>query len=177
MLTFFKRFVGALSLDPATYENIEADPRSALQAAVVVLVVMLAGGVAAMGLGLVGRAGFITGAIVVLGGWLVWVSIIATLGTTALAEPQTRSNPRELLRTLGYASAPGVFLVLAAMRAAAPVVLAVVSVWMIVAAVVAVRQALDFKSTSRAAAVCVLAWLLSFGVIGAMATLLTRPVA
>ncbi len=177
MLTFFKRFVGALSLDPATYENIEADPHSAMQAAVVVLVVMLAGGVAAMGLGLVGPAGFITGAIVVLGGWLVWVSIIATLGTTALAEPQTRSNPRELLRTLGYASAPGVFLVLAAMRAAAPVVLAVVSVWMIVAAVVAVRQALDFKSTSRAAAVCVLAWLLSFGVIGAMATLLTRPVA
>jgi hypothetical protein len=176
MLIFFKRFVGALSLDPATYEDIEADARSAMQSVVVVLAVTLAGGVAAMGLGLVGVMGFITGAIVVLGGWLVWVSIIATIGTTALAEPQTRSSPRELLRTIGYASAPGVFLVLAAMRPAAPVVLTVVSVWMIAAAVIAVRQALDFKSTARAAAVCVLSWLLSFGVVGALALLLTRPV-
>lgn len=176
MTQFFLRFVGALTLNPATYEDIEADRRSAIQSAIVVLAVTAAGGFAAMGLGLVGVSGFVTGAILMLGGWLLWVSVIATLGTTALAEPQTRSNPRELLRTLGYAAAPGVFLVFAAMRAAAPIVLAIVAVWMTAAAVVAVRQALDYRSTARAVAVCVIAWLLSFGMLAALAMLFSQPV-
>lgn len=163
MTQFFLRFVGALSLDPAAYEDIESDRRSAMQSVIVVLAVTAAGGFAAMGLGLVGVTGFVTGAIMMLVGWLLWVSLIATIGTTALAEPQTRSNARELLRTLGYAAAPGVFLAFAAIRAAAPVVIAVVSIWLIAAAVVAVRQALDYRSTARAIAVCGLAWLLSFG--------------
>lgn len=176
MTQFFLRFVGALALNPAAYEDIEADRRSAMQSLIVVLTVTAAGGFAAMGLGLVGVTGFVTGAIIVLGGWLLWVSLIATIGTTALAEPQTRSNARELLRTLGYAAAPGVFLAFAAMRAAAPLVIAVVSIWMIAAAVVAVRQALDYRSTGRAIAVCALGWALSAGVLIATGLMFARPV-
>jgi hypothetical protein len=78
----------------------------------------------------------------------VWAATIATLGTTALAEPQTRSSLPELLRVLGFAAAPGVFIALAAMPAVAPIVLVVVAAWMIAAAVVAVRQALDYRSTA-----------------------------
>ncbi len=85
------------------------------------------------------------------------------LGTNALAEPQTKSDLPELLRVLGFATAPGVFLALAGMPAAAPVVLVVVAPWMIAAAVVAVRQALDYRSTARAIAVCVAGAVLSFG--------------
>jgi hypothetical protein len=40
----------------------------------------------------------------------------------------------------------------------------------------AVRQALDYKSTTRAIAVCALAWLLTFGVLAAVAMLLTTKV-
>ena len=40
-----------------------------------------------------------------------------------------------------------------------PLVLGVVSVWMLIAMVIAVRQALDYTSTWRAAAVCIVAWL------------------
>ena len=161
MATFFQRFVGALVLDASIYEDIEADRRANLQSMLVVLAVTAAGGIAGMGMELVRFRGFATGAVVALGGWLVWVSIITTLGTTTFAEPQTRANARELLRTLGYASAPGVFLAFAAMRSAAPLVFLIVSVWMIAAAVIAVRQALDYRSTNRALAVCVVAWLVS----------------
>ena len=84
--------------------------------------------------------------------------MIVTLGTIALAEPQTSSDLPELLRVLGFSAAPGVFIALAAMPAAAPVVLVVVVAWMIAAAVVAVRQALDYRSTPRAVAVCVIGW-------------------
>jgi hypothetical protein len=176
MTQFFLRFVGALALNPAAYEDIEADRGSVMQAVIVVLAVTAAGGFAAMGLGVVGVTGFVTGAIMMLGGWLLWVSLIATIGTTALAEPQTRSNARELLRTLGYAAAPGVFFAFAAMRAAAPLVIAVVSIWMIAAAVVAVRQALDYRSTGRAIAVCVLGWALSAGLLIAIGLIFARPV-
>jgi hypothetical protein len=40
-------------------------------------------------------------------------------------------------------------------------VFAVTAVWMLVAMIVAVRQALDYQSTARAVAVCVVGWLLA----------------
>ncbi|MGE3706525.1 MAG: hypothetical protein AB7I13_14740, partial [Vicinamibacterales bacterium] len=43
-------------------------------------------------------------------------------------------------------------------------VFAATAIWMLVAMVVAVRQALDYRSTSRAIAVCVLGWLLSLAI-------------
>jgi hypothetical protein len=175
MIKFFRRFVGALVLDAGVFEEIEADRRAAMQSVVVVAGVCLAGGVAALGLGF-GAAGFASGTLIALGAWLVWVATIVALGTSALAEPQTRSNVPELLRVLGYASAPGVFVALAAMRAAAPVILVIVSVWMTVAAVVGVRQALDYRSTGRAVAVCVVSWLLTAGVLAAFVSMFTRTV-
>jgi hypothetical protein len=176
MVTFFERLFGALALDASIFENVEADPRAGMEAVVVVLAVCVSGGIGAMGLGLVGVTGFITGAIVVLGAWLVWVAILSTVGTIALAEPETHSDARELLRVLGYAAAPGVFLALAAIRPAAPFVLALVALWMIAAAVVAVRQALDYHSTTRAALVCAISWALSFGMMAALAVVFTTTV-
>ena len=168
--------MGALALDAGAFEDIERDRRADMQSVLVVLSVSAAAGLAAIGLGLAGPAGFVAGAIVMLGAWVLWVAAIAAIGTVTLAEPQTRSDVHELLRVLGYAAAPGLFLALAVMRAAAPIVLAIVAVWMIAAAVLAVRQALDYRSTVRAAAVCVIAWLLSFGVFAAAALFFSQPV-
>ena len=170
------RFFGALVLDPSAYENVEADRHSAMQSVVVVMAVCVAGGVGAIGFGLVGITGFVTGAILSLGAWLVWAVTIIALGTGLLAEPQTKSDLPELLRVLGFAAAPGVFFALAAMPAAAPVVIVVVAAWMIAAAVVAVRQALDYRSTARAVAVCVAGAALSFGVMGAVALIFSQEV-
>jgi len=170
------RFIGALVLDPSAYENVEADRHSAMQSGVVVMAVCVAGGVGAIGFGLVGLIGFVTGAILSLGAWLVWAATITALGTTVLAEPQTRSDLPELLRVLGFAAAPGVFIALAAMPAAAPIVLVAVAIWMIAAAVVAVRQALDYRSTARAVAVCVAGAALSFGAMSAVALIFSQEV-
>lgn len=176
MTTFFRRLIGVLMLEASAYEEIEAHPTAGMQSVLVVLAVTAAGGIAGMGSGVMGVPGFVTGAVVALGGWLVWVSLITTLGTSTFAEPQTRSSARELLRTLGFAAAPGIFLIFAAIRTAAPVVFAIVSIWMIAAAVMAVRQALDFKSLKRAIAVCGISWALSIGFVVLMAAILARPV-
>jgi hypothetical protein len=165
MTLFFRRFIGALVLDPGAFEEIEADRHAAMQSVIVVMMVCLAGGLAATGPGFVSVPAFVTGAIVSLGAWLVWVAVIVTVGTVALRERQTQSDLPELLRVLGFAAAPGVFIALAAMRAVAPIVLAVVAVWMIAAAVMGVRQALDYRNTPRAVAVCVVSWLVTAGLV------------
>ena len=170
------RFFGALVLDASAYENVEADRHSAMQSVVVVMAICVAGGVGAIGFGLVGITGFVTGAILSLGAWLVWAVTIVALGTGLLAEPQTKSDLPELLRVLGFAAAPGVFFALAAMPAVAPIVLVVVAAWMIAAAVVAVRQALDYRSTARAVAVCVAGAALSFAVMSAVALIFSQDV-
>jgi hypothetical protein len=165
MIRFFKRLIGVMALDPVAFEDIEGDRRAAMQSVVVVLVVCLAGGFAARGLGLIGVPGFAMGAIVSLGAFLVWAAMVMTLGTITMPEPQTRSSMPELLRVLGFATAPGVFIAFAAMPAAAPAVLSIVAVWMIAASVMGVQRALDYRSWRRAIAVCVVAWLLSTGVV------------
>jgi hypothetical protein len=175
-MVFFRRLIGALVLDAGAYEDIESDRHAGMQSLLVVALACAAGGVGSMGLGLTGLAGVVTGGIVVLGAWLVWVGVVATIGTVALAEPETHSNRRELLRTLGFASAPALFLAFAAMPAAAPFVIAVVLVWMIAAAVVGVRQALDFHSTMRAAAVCGLGLLVALGVMFAVSLVFSQRV-
>ena len=168
MAIFLRRLIGALVLDPATYEEVESDRRAGMQAMIVVVLACVSGGFAAMGQGLVGPGGLVTGSIVALGAWLVWVSVITTVGTITLPEPQTRSNVRELLRTLSFATAPAVFLAFAAMPSAAPIVLTLVAVWMTAAAVMGVRQALDYRSTMRAVAVCGLGLLVAFGIMFAV---------
>ena len=129
MALFFNRFVGALALDAGAYESVEADRSSAMQSIVIVVAVCVSGGVAALGLGLTGVAGVVNGAVVSLGAWLTWAAAITTIGTVTVPEPQTKADVAELFRVLGFAAAPGIFVGLAAMPAAAPWVLSVVAVW------------------------------------------------
>jgi hypothetical protein len=176
MTLFLHRFFGALVLDADAFEDIEVDRHASTQSALVVAFACIAAGFSSMALGVAGPAGFISGAIMALGVWLVWVMVVGVIGTTELAEPQTHSSFGELLRTLGFAAAPGVFIVFAAIRPAAPFVITMVSLWMIAAAVLGMRQALDYRHTSRAFAVCVLAWLVSIGVVATVMVIFSRTV-
>ena len=176
MAHLYRRFIGALALDAGAFEDIEANRNADMQSIAVVVAVCLAGGVGAMGLGVTGLTGVAISALMVLGAWLVWASVIALLGTTAMAERQTHSDVHELLRVLGYAAAPGVFLVFAAMRSVATLVISIVCIWMVAAAVVAVRQSLDYRTTVRAAGVCVMAFLLSAGAMTVIALLFSARV-
>ena len=78
-----------------------------------------------------------------------------------MPEPQTRVDVGELLRTTGFAAAPGLVRVFGILPYVTIPAIAVAAVWTIAAMVVAVRQALDYTSTSRAIAVCVIGWSLA----------------
>ena len=70
----------------------------------------------------------------------------------------------QLMRTLGFAQAPGLARVFAGAPLVGPLVLLVVSLWMLVAMIIAVRQALDYKSTWRALAVCIVGWIIAIAI-------------
>ena len=96
--------------------------------------------------------------------WAAWALVVFQIGGWLLPEPQTKVDVGELLRTIGFAAAPGMLRVLGVMSAATIPVFAVTSLWMLAAMIVGVRQALDFQSTSRAIAVCVLGWALAIAI-------------
>lgn len=157
MATFAARFVGALKLDDRVYEEVEADRTALPQSAAVVLLSSLAAGI---GMGqYVGAAGIVYGMVGAILGWLVWAVLAWAVGTRLLPEPQTRADLGELLRTLGFASAPGVLQVFAFVPRLGWIFLLVVSIWMVMAMVVAVRSALDYRSLPRAVAVVLIGWI------------------
>ena len=157
MANFSERIIGAARLDAHIYEEVEADKSALGQAMAVVVLQSIAAGIGAIGRG--GATGLIVGVVAALIGWFLWAFVVFLIGTKVLPEPQTRSDMGELLRTIGFASSPGLLLVLAVIPILGPLISFGVSIWMLAAMVVAVRQALDFKSTGRAVGVCVLGWL------------------
>jgi hypothetical protein len=153
MSRFLKRISGAAVLDAATYEEVEADPAATLQAMTVVLLAGVAAGIGAPGETSV--AGTLTRVAIALVSWGVWASIIAQLGGGPLAEPQTKVDWPQLLRTLGFAAAPGIVQVLGVFGPLSGPLRILSWAWMLAAMVVAVRQALDYTQTWRAVLVCV----------------------
>ena len=158
MASFTERMIGAAKLDVHVYEEVEADTSATGQAMGVVLLSSLAGGLGSVGLGAGGFGGVVGSGIAALIGWVVWAFLTYIIGTRLLAEPQTRADIGELMRTLGFAQAPGLVRVVGILPGVGSLVFSVVSIWTLVAMVIAVRQALDYTSTWRAVSVCLVGW-------------------
>ena len=163
MTSFLSRIAGAAMLRPATYEEVEADRTATLQAMGVVLLSSLAAGIGALGPTGSRPAALAGISLLAFGVWAVWAALTLEIGIWILPSPQTHADLGELLRTIGFATAPGIFRILAIIPGIRTAVFGITAVWMLMAMIVAVRQALDYTSTPRAAAVCGLGWLLAFG--------------
>ena len=155
MASLKNRMIRAAKLDVHLYEEVEADQGAMVQAMTVVILSALAAGIGSANVGLLGM---VISMIAALIGWYVWAFLTYFIGTKFLAEPQTRSDHRELLRTIGFSSAPGLIRVLGIIPGLRTLLFLVASIWMLVAMVIAVRQALDYTSTGRAIGVCVIGW-------------------
>ena len=157
MASLANRMVRAAKLDSALYEEVEADSSALGQAMGVVVIASVAAGIGNMANG--GVTGLIGGVIAALIGWFIWAGLTYLIGTKILPEPQTEADIGQLLRTLGFASAPGVLRVFGFIPILGPIIFLISSIWMLVATVVAVRQALDYKSTGRAVGVIIIGWI------------------
>ena len=158
MTIFWDRIIRAAKLDVDLYEEVEADKGAMGQAMGVVVLSSIAAGVGTIAIG--GLGGMLIGTILALVGWYVWAYITYFIGTKFLPEPQTKADYGELLRTIGFSSSPGLIRVLGIIPGLGPVVFLLASIWMLVAMIIAVRQALDYESTLRAVGVCVIGWII-----------------
>ncbi|HET6231266.1 MAG TPA: YIP1 family protein [Longimicrobiaceae bacterium] len=148
--SFGERIVGAAMLDVATYEEVEADVTATPQAAGVVALVAAAGAIGGMH---GGGHGMIGGIVTAFIGWAVWSGVTYLVGTKLF---DGTADWGEMLRTLGFAQAPGLLGVLAFLPLLGRLVAVVVGIWSLVACIVAIRQALDI-STGKAIATAVVA--------------------
>jgi len=163
MASMVDRMVRAAKLDPHLYEEVEADKTALGQALGVVVLASIAGGVGSGGLG--GLSGFFIGTAAALIGWFVWAALTYFIGTRILPEPNTQADLGELLRTIGFASSPGLLRVLGLIPGVTGIVFLISGIWMLAAMIIAVRQALDYRSTLRAVGVCVIGWIVQIVVM------------
>lgn len=150
-----RRMLRAAMLDAQTYEEVEADQSANPQALAVVTLVALAAGIGSIANS--GYSGILFIAAAALVGWWVWAYVTYVIGTRLLPRPDTVADHGELLRTIGFSSAPGLLFVLGAIPTVGAFVFPITGAWMLVAMVIAVRQALDYEGpggTGRAVAVC-----------------------
>jgi len=159
--SYLARIIRAARLDSQLYEEVEADRSATWQALSVVILAGLASGIGMLG-HVSSVAIVIVNIVVALLSWVIWAVMTYWIGVHVLPEPQTQSDIGELLRTTGFSSAPGLIRVLGAVPGVVDPVhqmlYLVAAVWMLVAMVIAVRQALDYQSTWRAIGVCLIGW-------------------
>ena len=156
MSTFSERVIGAAKLEVEIYKEVKADATATGQAMTVVALSSLAEGIGALTLG--GIRPFVIGVVTALIGWFVWVFIVYLVGTRLLPEPETGSDIAQVLRTTGFAATPGVLRVLGLVPFLRVWIAIAVTIWMFLAMLIAVRQALDYNSFERAVGVCLIGW-------------------
>ena len=157
MALFVDRMIRAAKLDVNLYEEVEADKGTMGQAMGVVILSSVGAGIGTSST--TGIKGLVLGTIVALAGWFIWAFLTYYIGTKLLPEPQTKADYGELLRTIGFSSSPGVLRVLGIIPMLGNILNLIIGIWMLVAMVIAIRQALDYKSTWRAVGVCLIGWI------------------
>ena len=150
------RIFRAIKIDVELYEEVERDKSATIQAGLVIVLSSMAAGVGALQLG---ASNFLLAPIVSLISWYVWAYIIYFVGVKLFPEKNTKSNHGELLRTIGFSSAPGLIRVFGVTPDLMAVTFIGSAFWMLACMVVGVRAALDYKSLWRALGVVIVAWL------------------
>jgi len=151
--SMFRRMAGAARLNAATYEEVEADKSATGQAIVIAIVSSLAITVGDWHPGDTDLWLRLLGALL---GWVTWLFFIWFVGVKLVPEPETQSDLGELVRTTGFGLTPGLFRVLGLLPLVGWLLVVLAWLWTLAASVVAVRQALDYRSTRRAIFVCVI---------------------
>jgi hypothetical protein len=170
---FVERVIRAAKLDTTLYEEVEADTGALGQAMGVVVLASISAGVGSATGG--GLGGLVSISLIALAAWYVWAALIYILGTRVFPGPHTEADLGQLLRTIGFASAPGLVRVFGVIPGVGALVFFGAIIWELVAMVVAIRQALDYERIGQAIRVCAVGWLIQLIVIGILLSIVGSP--
>jgi len=142
------RLRGALLLDPRTYRDVEQDTNANGQAALTVVLAALAAGIGAiLGQDLLRNA--LGAAVSSIVEWVIFAFVAYFVGTSLFASARTSVTPGQVLRTIGFAQAPKLILVLGFIPLLGWIAGIVAFFWFLLAAITALREAFEFD-TGRA---------------------------
>ncbi|HYO29780.1 MAG TPA: YIP1 family protein [Thermomicrobiales bacterium] len=164
------RMIGVARLDPQTYRDIEHDTDATPQALVVVVLAVIAAAIGAIG-GEGGQAGIVAQALMAVINWIVFSLVAFYVGSALFATAQTEVTLGQVLRLVGFAQAPKLLGALAFIPLLGWIAGLAASIWFIIAAVFALREAFDFQ-TDRAIGTAVVSGLVMFVVAFAVALVL-----
>ena len=153
---FVSRIFRAIKIDIDLYEEVEKDEKATFQAGIVVVLSSLAAGICALQMGM---SNFFLAPIMSLLSWYVWAYVIYFVGVKLFGGTKTKTNHGELLRTIGFSSAPGLIRVFGVTPDLMTVTFIGSALWMLACMVVAVKSALDYESMWKAFGVVIIAWL------------------
>ncbi|CAI8007454.1 hypothetical protein GBAR_LOCUS5212 [Geodia barretti] len=164
-----QRMIGAALFNAHTYEEVEADQSALGQAIGVVILVTICGVIGGLVGGIIGDA---TAKDIILGlcyglafgivRWALWVTVILMVGGGLLRSSGTQTSWSEVGRVLGFAYTPGVLAIFSWVPGVGWLFSVAAFFWTMAAAVMGVRQAMDFEGTGRAILVVVIAGVIGF---------------
>jgi Yip1 domain len=162
MASFQDRVIGALTLQPATYEEVEADASATTQAAIIVVAAA-----ASTALGSPRLMIFIVLPMVLLSllAWAIGAFALLIVGTKLFPGKNTQADFGQMLRVVGFARTPNLFAFLTMIPFLGRVIALGLAIWGLVALVVGVRQALDYDDTVKAVIVCVVTFAIMMAVM------------
>lgn len=149
------RMFRAAKLDAHLYKEVKGDPGTIIQSFVVVFLSSLAYGIAN-----VGKGNAVLERILMSGShdlirWLFWFFLIYIIGTKLLPEQRTKIGLHQFFRTVGFSTAPGLIRIVAVAPQFSLAAFLAAELWMLGAAIVAVREALGYTRLLRAVIVCI----------------------
>src|SRR5436190_17892909 len=128
MSTFAARMIGSARVDAASYEEVEADHRSTIQAIGVVVASSVA---AAIGTGLKDPGSIIGLTLAAMLSWLLWVLLTLFIGSRLMPMSQTHADFGEVLRTTGFSASVGLLRVFGLIPGVGAFIFYAVTLWML----------------------------------------------
>ena len=152
--TFFNRIFRAIKIEIDIYEEVKKDTSATLQAGIVVVLSSLAAGVGALQ---IGASNFLLAPVISLLMWYILALIIYFVGVKLFGGSKTKTNHGEILRTIGFSSAPGLIRVFGVTPDLMKITFIGSQIWMLACMVVAVYSVLNYGSLWKAFGVVIIA--------------------
>jgi len=164
------RIMRIIKLDFAVFKDIESDPKATTEAAIVVAVASVLSAIGSAFASQRWLLAFLGGVIGGFVAWIVWSYVSYFVGSVLYKSQGTFEN---MLRVIGYASAPQLLGILALIPCVGWIGTLVGTLLSLIAGVMAIREGLDLD-TGQALIVALVGWLALLIVSGPIQRALSR---
>jgi hypothetical protein len=156
MITLFlNRLLRSMKIDPEVFNEVQKDKKATFSAAIVVILSSTAAGIGAASLG---AGNFILAPLFSLISWFVWAYIVYFVGVKLFPDLKTKTTQFDLLRAIGFSSAPGIIRIFGFNESLMTVTFIGSAFWMLACMIVAVKETLNYKSLWKALGVVIISW-------------------